>query len=474
MVDVYVDANSGPLASGIGIIAKATGGNITAVTNFKTTGESTSASKGYGIFPGQITFDDGGVPAYNTPVGQCDIDPNGLGTPNVGLEFGALYKHTVAYPAVDPNAPLAYTRLCTLTVSSGVTKVDVVGNELSCGKVGSVAAGIITEGALGTYVVNASISLALPAPTVTGITPSTGVYGTTVTISNLAGTNFVATPNVKLTKSGQADIPVTVAFVSATKLTGSVVLPYLAIAGSWDVVVTNPDAQFATKAAAFVVTAPAAVPTVTSILSSGGAAGTTVAILDLKGTNFVAGATVQLTKTDQSSIAAANVVRSSATKITCDLVLPAGTVAGTWNVVVTNPDARFATLTNGFTVGDCLMDASPTTSAQHKAYVTWVAFNKPSCWCYKLHCKGDGNGASFNGIPVTSADLTLYKEAFGKDATTLGNVSVGGVKGICADFNHAAFNGISVTSADLNIYKDNFGKSGLANCATTYINFWTN
>ena len=148
---VYVDATtSAKIASGIGLTVTATGGNITNVVAAKT-GESTAASKGYGIFPGQFTY-EGGVPAYGSPVAE------GLNTPVVALEFGALYARSV--PA---NAPDPCSLLCTITVGTGVTAIGVTGDATSCGTVGEVPAGIIDEG-LNAYAVNASITLAAPCP----------------------------------------------------------------------------------------------------------------------------------------------------------------------------------------------------------------------------------------------------------------------------------------------------------------------
>jgi hypothetical protein len=78
-----------------------------------------------------------------------------------------------------------------------------------------------------------------PAPTVSGITPSTGVVGTTVNITNLSGTGFVSGATVKLTKSGSADISGTsVVVVSSTQITCTFNLTGAAT-GLWDVVVTN-------------------------------------------------------------------------------------------------------------------------------------------------------------------------------------------------------------------------------------------
>jgi len=81
-----------------------------------------------------------------------------------------------------------------------------------------------------------------------------------------------------------------------------------------------------------------------------GTAGKTVTITDLKGSNFVSGATVALTKTGETSIDAADVSVSAGTKITCKFVLPSSTEPGQWNVVVTNPDKQSVTSANLFTI----------------------------------------------------------------------------------------------------------------------------
>ena len=84
--------------------------------------------------------------------------------------------------------------------------------------------------------------LAVP-PSVTGITPATGINTGTVSITNLAGTDFVNGATVKLTKAGQADILATnVVWVSATQITCDLTITG-ATAGDWTVLVTNPDTQ---------------------------------------------------------------------------------------------------------------------------------------------------------------------------------------------------------------------------------------
>jgi hypothetical protein len=89
------------------------------------------------------------------------------------------------------------------------------------------------------------------AISVTAITPSVGPTIGKVSIANLAGGGFVATPTVKLTKAGQSDINATdVVQISTSKLTCDFNLSS-AVLGLWSVVVTNPDTSNATLADGF-------------------------------------------------------------------------------------------------------------------------------------------------------------------------------------------------------------------------------
>jgi PKD repeat protein len=94
-----------------------------------------------------------------------------------------------------------------------------------------------------------------PAPTVTSITPSSARHGKTVTITNLAGTNFVVgtTPTVKLT-GPRTIVATNVVVSSATKITCRFTIGggnnYV---GIYDVVVTNSDGQSGTLTGGFEV-----------------------------------------------------------------------------------------------------------------------------------------------------------------------------------------------------------------------------
>ena len=96
----------------------------------------------------------------------------------------------------------------------------------------------------------------VPAPTVTSITPNTGLNTTTIGITNLAGTGFLAGATVKLNRTGYSDIPGTsVTVVSPNQITCTFDLTNKK-AGLWNVAVVNADGQSGVLANGFTITAP--------------------------------------------------------------------------------------------------------------------------------------------------------------------------------------------------------------------------
>ena len=202
---------------------------------------------------------------------------------------------------------------------------------------------------LADYISSDSQYVPTSAPTVTGITPSSGTQGSSVSISNLVGTNFRTGATVKLTRSGSSDIAGTsVSVVSSTQITCNFTLVGATV-GNWNVVVTNTDdVQSGSLSNGFTVTGNA--PTLASITPSSGptSGGTAVTIV---GTNFVSGGSFGV---KIGGASAPSVTWVNSTHITA--VTPAGT-AGTQNVVITNNDGQTATGTytyfavyQGFTV----------------------------------------------------------------------------------------------------------------------------
>jgi len=98
------------------------------------------------------------------------------------------------------------------------------------------------------------VNVSQPAPTVTGITPSSGQNTTSVSITNLAGTGFYGTPTVNLTRAGYSTITATgVTLVFASQLSCTFDLTNR-IPGTWNVNVTNPDGQQAALLNGFSIT----------------------------------------------------------------------------------------------------------------------------------------------------------------------------------------------------------------------------
>ena len=171
------------------------------------------------------------------------------------------------------------------------------------------------------------------APTVTRVQPNSDVVtgGETVTI---IGENFQDGATVTIGGKAASNV----IFVSPTELT---VEAPAGVAGSADVVVTNPDGKSDTLAGGFTYIKPP--PTVTSVEPNSDVVtgGETIKII---GENFQDGATVTI-----GGKAASNIVFVSSTELTVEV--PAG-VAGSVDVVVINPDGQSVTLTDGFTYNE--------------------------------------------------------------------------------------------------------------------------
>jgi len=121
------------------------------------------------------------------------------------------------------------------------------------------------------------------------------------------------------------------------------------IQGIYDVTLTVTDNFGATATKMQSLNLKGTLPFISGITPSNGVVDTTVSISDLAGGNFVAGATVRLTRSGQTDINATGVNVVTDSKITCSFDLT-GAQLGDWNVIVRNPDLHEATLTAGFRV----------------------------------------------------------------------------------------------------------------------------
>ena len=184
----------------------------------------------------------------------------------------------------------------------------------------------------------------VPPPALTSISPTSGpsAGGTFVTI---VGTNFVKASDTTAatrvgfcedyaTLSGCVEVPLTsTTVVSATKITATTPAQ---VPGTSDLMVSNPDGQFAVLENAFLFRAPP------KILGVNPQSGTTLGgeIVTISGSDFQLGAEVSF-----SGVKATNVQVKDSTTIT--LTTPPG-AAGPAAVVVSNPDLSSHTLGGGF------------------------------------------------------------------------------------------------------------------------------
>jgi len=217
----------------------------------------------------------------------------------------------------------------------------------------------------------------LSAPHVTGIEPDNGKAGTTVSITELRGTNFQSNCSVALVKSGSSNIVATNVIVSASGVIScTVILPSDASLGPWGVVVTNPDGQAheykngftiregstsQTTATATTTTSSSSSTTTTTvktatltsvspnIVATGGSESLSKQLV-ITGTNFESVANIKLTKSGSNTISGQSYWAQSGTNAQANFDFPAGS-NGQWTVTVVDSSGNvLASLSNALTV----------------------------------------------------------------------------------------------------------------------------
>lgn len=184
------------------------------------------------------------------------------------------------------------------------------------------------------------------APIVTAINPKAAVNTGPVSAS-ISGANFVAGASAKLSLSGGPEIVASkVVVVSASRITCDFDITGVK-SGLWSVIVTNPDGRFGTLPSALKITYP--MPVVSSVTPDRGVNNEIVIITNLAGKNFMAGASVKLSKAGESDIMGEKVVVESAEKITCLFNLMKKAV-GLWDLSISNEDGQSGTLSQVFKI----------------------------------------------------------------------------------------------------------------------------
>jgi hypothetical protein len=90
-------------------------------------------------------------------------------------------------------------------------------------------------------------------------------------------------------------------------------------------------------------------PSIKAMNPEEGEAGTTV-LTEIKGSDFMSNLTAMLRHSGETSIKATTVTWSSSSSVTCMFDLPNTTKAGSWDIVVTNPNGLSGEFTNYFEI----------------------------------------------------------------------------------------------------------------------------
>jgi|GEM_PF-764540 len=277
-------------------------------------------------------------------------------------------------------------------------------------------------GAYNTWVVNSggssvaqtfTVATAGSAPTLSSVTPNSGVQGTAVNVT-LTGTNFTAGATVAAAGTGITVSNVTVA--SASQITATLNIAANASVGQHSISVTT--AGGTSGNVSFSVTAAVSTPTLTSIAPNSGAQGAAVNVT-LMGTGFVS----PLTVNGGSGISASNVVVVSSTQATATLSIAASASVGQRSVSVTTAGGTSGSVSFGVTASvPSLTSITPNSGVQGAAVnvtLTGTGFVSPLT-------VNSGSGISVSNVVVVSSTQATATFSIAANATTGGsNVSVG-------------------------------------------------
>ena len=174
------------------------------------------------------------------------------------------------------------------------------------------------------------------APTVKGISPSSGAKDATVSVT-INGTNFQSGATVRLLQPGSSAITASGVSVTGTEI-DCVFNLYGKDAGTYNVIVTNPDGQSDTKADIFTI--GDAAPIISGVSPSNAELNDTPS-MTIYGQHFKDGVKVSFTL-GSTELVCINPVAPDSTKINCNLNLKVsnGAKAGSWTVTVLNIDGQ--------------------------------------------------------------------------------------------------------------------------------------
>jgi hypothetical protein len=181
------------------------------------------------------------------------------------------------------------------------------------------------DGQADSNVATVFITVNVPAPIITTISPAIAAAGDPAFTLIVTGTNFVSSSIVRWNGADR-----TTTFVSSTRLQASIPASDLATAGMASLTVFNPTPGGGTSnAATFAINNP--VPTLSAISPSTAVVGSSAITLIITGTNFVSSSIVRWNGADRTTTFV------SSTRLQASIPASDLTSAGTANVTVFNP-----------------------------------------------------------------------------------------------------------------------------------------
>jgi hypothetical protein len=238
------------------------------------------------------------------------------------------------------------------------------------------------------------------APTISSISPSSGLNTATLPGVTITGTHFSTSGgSVVLTKSGEDNITCSCTG-SATSLTCSIPLNDVED-GTWNVVVVNTDGKSVTKSNAFTVYSESGSDvSITSISPATAMAGDSVDFT-ITGTKFITSMTyeVYLYNSDYSNISADDVDATSTTRMTGTFDLDNDADVDTYKLCIRNEFGSIECKSNAFKI---------TTNAEG----TMEIDSSPSGAAIYIDDKANGTTPSDISILVGSHKVTLKKTGY--------------------------------------------------------------
>ena len=234
-----------------------------------------------------------------------------------------------------------------------------------------------------------------PQPSLTSLSPASGIVGAAAQTLTLNGTNFLASSTVTYNGVGH-----TATFVSSMQLTISLSATDQATAGSYAVVVTNPaPGGGASSPLNFAVGNPQ--PSLSSLSPASAVVGAVAQTLTLNGSNFLASSTVTYNGVGHTATFV------SSMQLTISLSATDQATAGSYAVVVTNPaPGGGASSPLNFTVASPIVSLSPTSLGFGNQAIDMTSATKT------VTLSNTGNAAlSITSLALTGTNASDFAQA---------------------------------------------------------------